>query len=174
MYSKDEAVKLLRGDKRVKKVITNSKTMYIYTHPITPIITKEEYKGSFLCSIGTYKIAITNHSHYITCKIRREKWKEDVHHYHIEERWGTYGSGEICWGTVKSEVSTIKDNKDWFWLAKRCLDLLEDGNPEYGETRKWYHNMYDLMIDYAKSKRNKKLAEKLEKIQKRKLKTCGR
>ena len=89
-------------------------------------------------------------------------------HYHISSM------GSICWGNAENEVSTIRDNKDWFWLVKRCLDLLEDGNPEYGETKKWYNDMYDLMIDYAKGKRNRKLAEKLKRIQREKLKEYER
>ena len=167
MYSKQQAVKLLRADKRVKKVEVTDKKMYIYTHPITPIVTREDYKGSFLCPIGIYKITISSCSKYIDCKIKRENWYRGMHHYHIKDGWS--GDG-ICWGSADNEVDIIKDNKDWFWLVKRCLDLLEDGNPESGETEKWYDDMYDLMINYAKGKKNRKLADKLKKIQEIKLK----
>ena len=167
MYSKQEAVKLLKADNRVKQVRVTAKRMYIHTHPIIPVVTKESYKGTYLCPIGTYRITITERPELINAIIKREKRTGKIHHYHIQDNWR---GDHICWGTADSEVNIIKDNKDWFWLAKRCLDLLEDGNPEYRETEKWYDNMYDLMIDYAKGKKDYKLAEKLEKIQKKKLK----
>lgn len=167
MYSKSEAKELLTADRRVKKVTVTQRRMYIYTKPIIPVVTKEAYKDTFLCPIGTYKIVITSYSHNIYAKVRREKSIGKMHHYHIQENWDHEG---CCWGSAESEVDTIEDNKDWFWLAKRCLDLLEDGNPEHGETEKFYGNVYDLMIDYASSKRNRKLAKKLRRIQKAKLK----
>ena len=61
MYSKNQAVKLLRADERVRQVKVTAKKMYIYTHPIIPVVTKEKYKRVFLCPIGTYKITITNY-----------------------------------------------------------------------------------------------------------------
>ncbi len=120
MYSKQEAIKLLRADERVRQIRITAKKMYIYTHPIIPFVTKERYKGSFLCPIGTYKITITEMNKYIYVRIKREKWERRMHHYHIQDNWG---GDHICWGNANTEVNIIEPSGNVILTSKVSANL---------------------------------------------------
>lgn len=173
MYNKTKGIGLLKQDKRVKRVVSGKDYLKIFTNPITPkfMYDKNKLKNFYLCPVGEYEITITKHISFLGVDINR---LDNIpfygnHHVHICDKW----SPKICWGSAENEVDEIKFQKDWYWLAKRCLDLLEDGDIEPGQNRHHYNIFTKLMYKYAYDKKNKKLMEKIDKLRKRKLKYYG-
>ena len=130
--TKKDAVQLLKQDSRVDKVRINLRQcIVITTYPIKPICKNRKYGKVIKYPIGTYTITLKPRLNSISVYIKRihggtGKNKRDIHpHINLE---GT--DNGICWGSVQTEVDEIKKNRDWLWLAKRALDILEDGEPE--------------------------------------------
>ena len=95
----------------------------------------------------------------------RDQVLKDILHFHISDRF----ESKICWGSAEEEIGTIQRNKDWFWCAKRVLDLLEDGDYEHGVMQAFYKSMIGLQAKYALQKNKKDMFEKIKKIAQRKI-----
>jgi len=170
MYNKKQAVELLKRDKRTKKVGDKIRKLTVYTNPIVPKCT--DVKNIFIYPIGRFKIEIKETVKYLSTLIERVNGPFNPEytdgsgftHFHIRPSWSNRG---ICWGSADEEVENIQYNKDWFWLVKRCLDLLEDGNPENGHENSFYYSMIGLQIKTAREDKNKEALFRLRKILRR-------
>ena len=169
MYNKAQAAKMLKEDGRINSVKQTSRGITIITNPINPVPKGRKYKGVFLCSIGCFKIRISQRVGEEVLRVYLKRVNggvgggEGVHHYHIKDHWGN----KICWGSAEDDVYIMKHNLDWYWLARTILDLLEDGDPERGETEAFYYDMIRLQAKWATEIRNNKLIPKLEKLHKK-------
>ena len=125
-YTKQQAVRLLKQEDRVKSVhITKTGMMIIKTIPLIP--KGYGFDEIALGSIGSYVIRISGRNKLcITIKRLEGSAYERWHHWHINTAW----DDKVCWGSVEKEIYEICRNKDWFWAAKRCLDLVWDCFPE--------------------------------------------
>ena len=149
IYSKEQAVDELKKDSRIDSIISTNNTILITTHAIIP------YSSTFrfLSPIGIYTIKIFD-TGYLTLSIKRIGGgicNDDIIIPHIRDSFG------ICWGNMAETVETIKIKKDWYWLAKKCLDLLEDGEMrEYPEHLTcWFCSLqikFMLEINYKNKK----------------------
>jgi len=167
LYDKKTAIKMLKKDRRVKKIIIKrNKDLIVYTKPISPITSNNNNeKEIFLAPIGTYKIIIYGHSIRLAYDIFRVNGgvghgKRYIH-LHITI------SGECsssCFGTASDEVSTIRSNEDWYWLVIRCLDLLEDGDREEGSEDIFYYVMIKLQIEYLNRSKGYGYVKKIRKL----------
>lgn len=155
-YNKEETKKLLLEDKRVAKVNITKNGMVIHTAPLIP---KGKNKAENMISafpVGTYRIQLYG-KRTVTVYIRRKQGAkgEGYHHPHIHPSYGyEHGDRGTCFGTLLSEMQVLKENKDWFWLAKRSLDLLDDFNfSTYGKTvrESWVDWLMDYQINYNRN-----------------------
>lgn len=158
VYSKNEAIKRLREEEKIIEKITSSLgKMIIHTIPIIP----KGFEGDmiFLYPVGTYKIVLTEKTRVISVNITRKEGKvrkklDDTeynktwHHAHIRTSW----EKPICWGNIDEEVEVIRQKKDWYWLVKRCLDLILDWKMEdgYKPTEEWVDTKMVFQLDYMK------------------------
>ena len=159
MYKKEDAIENLRMDSRVSRIVSGGrfklfKHILIYTNPIIPSSQNEHRENKYILHpIGRYRIKLIDMGGMLDCSIKRipkgigtrNKW----YHYHI----GPDGDN-ICWGHAAEEIYTIKNNKDWYWLGKYCLSLLEDGDLETGGIfddsfiGRWYFVTLTLQKDF--------------------------
>lgn len=173
LYTKKQAEKELLKDERIDIINSNKNQMIVFTNPITPKPTMKKYKNFFLCPIGRYEIIIdsNNSKLNINIKLMNNNVYTYVHHSHINYSW----CYPICWGNASSEVNTIFEENDWYWLVKRALDLLEDGNPEKGNYDLFYNVMTKLMYQYAyQNNYKKKMLKDIMKIRYNKFKKEGK
>lgn len=153
MYNKQKTIELLRHDSNIQKVVSKPKSLIIFTYPIKVIPDKRRFKRMIVCPVGSYKITINQKSvpfyNFNTMKyenkdelqvnIDRENggivlgkvvdsstFYANFKSFHV----GMFGRGPICWGNANSDYNKIRKNNDWYWVAKICLDLLTDSNPE--------------------------------------------
>ena len=162
IFSKEDAIKELKKDNRIKNIIATKRQLLILTHPIVP----DSQDITFLFPIGIFKIKIflkydsDIHEDVLHCDINRVGGgitTQGIHTLHIQ----TGFNDKICWGNMDSTIPTICENKDWFWLAKKCLDIIEDGEI-YEEPLDHASWLYSLQIKFA--------YENDEKYRKRKIK----
>lgn len=172
IFNRRQAIEELKRDIRVEEIIDNGKSLKIVTKPI---LLKKERRcrdDFYQCPIGRYTISITSTPirHQLNCQIIRcENYVyfsgNTYYHLHLNADAGT-----ICWGDSDYETYKMKLNRDWYWLGKTCLDLLEDGGFETEDTDMTYGIYGRLQIDYAFKHRlpgRYKIKERLDKIIKR-------
>lgn len=170
MYDKEESIKLLEQDSRVRKIINEKYELTIMTRPVrlTP-----EKKGNvmLICPIGKYKIIIekSQSGNYISSvEIERVGgtvssfpkglgYLEQWHTHHISEEM----SPKICWGSAEEEYDILRRNCDWFWLAKMALDLVYDSEKEKDHARIYDYVVPFLQLKYALQVKNKVWERKL-------------
>lgn len=176
-YSKEQAAKMLREESCVKIVFETKDSLYIETKPITPIPKDKRNKKMFVCPIGTFSIKIEKYKKLESLKmpdINRlqgpfvdydDYGSNGWHTHHIFDGW----NNKVCWGNVSELISKLRYNQDWYWLAKVCLEIITDGNPEPE-----YRDIYDrvmlyLQYQYAIIKNNNQWKKKLQVLLKKKL-----
>lgn len=162
----EEAVKELKKDRRVKSVVKKRNSIFIETKPILPK-TSDKDNDILLAPIGVYTIEIYSRTYDITYEVTRK-------HGGVAHRWSYYhphvDNSGCCFGNVDDEIDTIRDKKDYYWLAVRILDLLEDGDVEEDEEVRYYSIMIKLQRSYLRKYKPrgyarllKVLSEKFEK-----------
>lgn len=157
-YSKAQARTMLLGDRRVDKVVCKRKKMIIKTVPIKP--TDVGFKDMILVPFGTFTIKLTEFSTTLHIDIIYDGKITYAPNPHLNF------TGGLCWGNAEEEVEIIRSYKDWFWLAKRCLDLIDDFEDEDWCDLDLVALFIKLQLYYAKAKRLKgreRLSRKLEK-----------
>lgn len=164
VYRKPEAIKFLLQDERVERI--ESLAPYrdgiaIYTNPIIPTGSK-----LILGPIGRYKIQIyKTGAKCLDLNIDRhnngvKNPNEGGCHRlapHINQSWGS----TICWGNAFGEQEIIRKSGDWFWFAKRALDLLSDGRPEGNG---WKRVILLLQYKSAIEENNPRLKKKIMRL----------
>lgn len=181
MYDKKKSTEMLLADERIKSVKTSVGKMVVVTNPIT--LKSEKFAKWVLGPIGTYTINVKYNFKYkkLDVTIKRNEGTLDYNcefflHFHIRDNW----HDKICWGSAYKEVDIIRENKDWFWLVKRLIDLLEDGEPEYSGLHKkgneadfdnYFISLIGLQASYAKKHKlyDDKLKKKLSQFWKKKV-----
>jgi hypothetical protein len=118
-FSKGEAVKELKKDPRVAKITTTPLSMTIITIPIIPKCQENIHNRV----VGTYKIEIGYKLRKISHKVTRIQGRLQ-HFSNRDQHTHIMSDGHICWGNVEDEIKIISNKKDWYWLVKRCLDLI--------------------------------------------------
>jgi len=132
VYNKTQAIKELKEDARVGNIKSSFKALIIITKPIIP----HGFKGDkiFVYPVGTYEIILKERRGKISVKINRREGILDngdgykrVIHQHIRTNWeDDHGEAGICWGNREKAIKEMERNKDWLWIAKTCLDILND------------------------------------------------
>lgn len=144
IYSRRQAIEMLKEDKRVATAIMTSDGMEVISSPIVP-------KG-YTEPVGTYRIVLEKSDKYLSISIKRVEGTAycdgtRLEQYHIQPGYGGgTESDNVCWGNLAGRVDKMKEKKDWFWLAKSCLDLIcdwkrevtDNGDRKSGETSKRY------------------------------------
>ena len=122
-YDRKETVKELENDKRVESVEVTPQTMIIRTNPIKPAVVASYCKSILLKPVGRYVITLKALKTKISIDIKRVEGAimDEWHHPHINLKWST-----ICWGSAEDDMYYIQANKDWYWAARKCLELLDD------------------------------------------------
>lgn len=167
LHTKEQAVKELKKDFRVKKIRVTKNRMYIYTKPIIP--RNKEFAYIYLAPIGTYLITIRfgrdSHPYRLYARVTRQQGAisndgyKEFHAPHIMEPWA------ICWGDNNTEVLDVRDNGDWFWYAKRILSLLDDGGPEGDsprQSKQLIYFMLRLQMSYLRWTKRPRLYKKVK------------
>lgn len=170
-YSRNTAIKLLRKDNRILKVINHlpqlatKKSPYkngeiiLYTHPIIPSF---NLKWMLPVPIGRFKITIIERPNSIFTRIKNLDGSVTYEGYifqqpHIQREDGS----EICWGSIDENMEDIENNKDIYWMALTALNYLDDGDLEDGYEDRWTTIMIGLQIQYALKNHKIKLTNKL-------------
>jgi hypothetical protein len=170
VYSKKDAIKQLKYEKDIKKIECPDKTkMIIYTKPIIP--KGFGYDEIVLGPIGSYIIYINELKTMLDINIKlnqkyllyisNEYNNNGYIHQHIT------GIGKICHGdTLEDEKELLMENKDWYWVVKRYLELIKDWKYDEGLDSNYFVNgIIWAQIDYnktlPKNKQIKNLKNKL-------------
>lgn len=170
-YPRNTAIKLLRKDNRILKVINHpprlatKKSPYkngeiiIYTYPIIPSF---NLPWMMPYPIGRFKITIYEKEHSIFANIINldgTMYIDDstFQQPHIQRDDGS----DICWGSADENIDDIEDNKDIYWLALTALNYLHDGELEDGYEDRWTVIMIGLQIKYALKNHKTRIANKL-------------
>jgi len=170
VFTKEQAMKELKKDRRVKSIRLTKNCMIIDTKPILPTWNEKQDKELYLYPIGTYTITIRFGDEYqryymykLFARIRRKEGaisngnERSFHAPHIMSDW------DICWGNGTNQMNKIRDNGDWYWYAMRCLDLLETGRPEDSvETLKYF--MLRLQMSYLRQNKHPRLYKKVRAV----------
>jgi hypothetical protein len=117
--SLDEAIKELKLDPRInsiKKKIFGG--LVITTNEI--ITYPSKYSGVFILTVSKTpkrrKINIRIRKLYDEGHIAQHVWTND----------NDECTEEICWGNIKEQIEIIKYHKDYYWLVKLAIDLIEN------------------------------------------------
>jgi len=177
MYDKQQSIKILSEDARVKYIIDKPYVLIVKTIPIKIVPDDGRHKRMFICPIGKYIITIEKckthtgkEAHFTDIYIDREGgpiWP-DVPNSSGNGYRTQHITGSICWGTANEDYQTLRRNADWFWMAKLCLDLICDGKLERGESAIFHYVNSFLQLKYAKEVKNKRWENKLREQIKRK------
>jgi hypothetical protein len=156
VYNKKQAIQQLKNDERIKKIKTLKEGLIVYTKPIYPKSKQKKFNKIYDYPIGTYKITLGKCPYHTTSiSVERlegctptEKWQ----HIHINEAW----MSDVCWGNISERIMIMKKYKDYYWIIKTCLDLLEDGEQDEGLCIKdIYHIFIGLQVTYEKQHKNR-------------------
>ena len=171
-YTKAQAKKLLLQDERIDKITMGIIKMIVVTKPFIP----KGFEGDsiFIYPVGTYKITLTKMISKIGIKIVRmegyvqhtpggnkEWYTPHINRYYYSE----HGENGICWGSILEEMRIMQENKDWYWIVKRCLELINDFS-YYTRYEDRAIRRFAYMVDYvgddekARRRIEKKLASK--------------
>lgn len=149
-FTMGEAIKELRNDRRVKKIVPrvengrfkSHKGYTIYTQPITPA-NYEKYLKPILGPIGCYRICIINYSGItrhgreidgLTVVINRigggvsMNDGSKITHPHVPT---PNELGSVCWGNMDEDIVRLGDALDWYYVGLYSLNLLECFDDEY-------------------------------------------
>ena len=143
MYNKEQAIKMLLKDKRIAKVKNYKYGLRVITNPMIP----KSHNISYQYPIGSYTISLfDSFDNNIKIDIIRNEGTlfNNILAFHIRNSF----TGKICWGTLGEEIGILKNNKDYFWIIKRCLDLIEDGDDNKISTTFTQIIMYELALNH--------------------------
>jgi hypothetical protein len=166
MFTKQEAIKELRRDRRVAKIVShpdiyqyrNKVGFTIYTNYIIPTL-YEDWFETIKGPIGKFKITVVDledeeredesrESHSLEVVITRVGGRisvpgdDPIAHPHVPDPGEIRG---VCWGSFRTNANKLQDNKDWYYLALQSLNLLECVNDDYGD----YDSIHMFAMVYA-------------------------
>ena len=172
VYKKKQAAEELMTDDRVDYIENKSPfKMVIHTKSIIPVTAIR--KSLILAPIGNYTIElsfkrknqkISRYAEYkhneIIIDIKRKQgfiknniWNSSAIHSHI------YTTYSICWGSAEDDINIFCKHKDWYWVAKTCLNLLED----FFDKRTYEMSQIDVLVKMQiEFMNNEKFTEKIK------------
>ena len=155
VYNKQQAIKQLKLDRRIQKIISIYKGMIITTKPV--ILDNEDCQYP----IGTFTIKIKEHFRKIDVKINRLEGyincAEKYLSFHIRR---VFDFDNICWGSLEEDIYEIKEHKDWFWLVKCVLEILYD-NEDEDSPEDFISTNYALQLNYLYVHNNYKINKEI-------------
>jgi len=159
--TKPQSVKELKNDLRVDKITSRLNKLIITTIPIQP----HGFPGDelFIYPVAVYKIVIKMPANRLKDAIKITPTGKHPHMF----------SDGICWGQFREELLQIKKHKDWYWIAKRVLDFLNDfgrenRGPPLGFYSSWVDRRLKWQLEYMendpKAKKKLKALNKIYRI----------
>lgn len=176
-----QAAAELNLDPRIKRAYVNAKKqLIVHTHPIYitgrgfDFFAKMFPVGPFTLEMAAKK---DSEGAFIQVGFRRNGPGKQVSSHigdelenvlsEVNGSWRNTSShwawGGSCWGNIKPEMVKLCVNKDWYWLAKRSIDLLCDFSHPRANLRSVYHGLSYFMKDYLNDN-SKNLNRDLDKL----------
>jgi len=153
-----DIVKELMKDSRVANCFFNgSKKLTVRTKPLTP--KGFGFDKIMIGPIGTFKIIIEDEGdelYYRVMRIENTTGERETLHIFSADSDSRRGI-EMCLGNIEDEIDTLKTKKDYYYLAKRFIDLCEDIRYDTNfDTGDFIGYIFKWMKQYNKSITTKK------------------
>jgi len=113
-------------------------------------------KEGFVLNPDFYDIySYTTEQHIMECA--KTAWKADsgCETLHVEPTTKENRGMRICWGNIKEEVQRAKIERDWYWLSKLSLELVQDSHFELAFRRLSMMVFLAMQSDYVEKNYSK-------------------